>query len=302
MQRALIVGANGFLGKNLTKHLLEQGVEVCALVQKGALLDFQHHLLQYIEFELSELSETIPSITKQYDVLYHFAWIGVSSNFKNDLALQSQNLQYISDVLHFAKELKIKKVVCPGTASEYGCSQEVITGNNTPSPSDAYSTIKLKTHEIGQKLSTELGIDFLWTLISSVYGPGRDDNNLITYTIKSLLSKQIPKFTKLEQKWDYIYISDFAKAFYLIGKKGLDGKSYPVGSGHYKTLFEYVFIIKNMIDPESKMEIGVIPYKNKTIDHQVLDISELTEDTGFVPDYSFEMGINETITYFKNNL
>jgi len=228
--------------------------------------------------------------------------VGVSSSFKNDLELQSQNLQYIRDVLHFAKALHVKKVVCPGTASEYGCSQEVITGNNTPSPSDAYSTIKLKTHEIGQKLSDELGIAFIWTLISSVYGPGRDDNNLITYTIKSFLSKQIPKFTKLEQKWDYIYISDFAKAFYLIGKNGIDGKSYPIGSGQHQTLYEYVSIIKNMIDTDSKMEIGAIPYKNKTIDHQVLNISELTEDTGFVPDYSFEMGIKETILYYKNEL
>lgn len=299
MQRALIVGANGFLGKNLTKHLLEQGVEVCALIQKGTLLEFQHHLLQCIEFELSELSESIPSITKQYDVLYHFAWIGVSSNFKNDIALQSQNLQYISDVLHFAKELKIKKVVCPGTASEYGCSQEVITGNNTPSPSDAYSTIKLQTHEMGQRLSTKLGIDFIWTLISTAYGAERKDNNLIHYTITSLLKGETPTFTPLEQQWDYIYIDDLVHAFYLLGEKGLGGKVYPIGYGKSEPLRKYVETIQQLIDPKAPLGIGVLPYKNGKIDNQIIDISALVQDTGFQPKVDFFEGIKRTIEGFK---
>jgi nucleoside-diphosphate-sugar epimerase len=29
------------------------------------------------------------------------------------------------------------------------------------------------------------------------------------------------------------------------------------------------------------------------------DISELTEDTGFVPDYTFEEGIKETVEWYK---
>lgn len=299
MKSAIIVGANGFLGYNLTKHLLEKGVVVCALIQKGSRLHLEHEDLKSIEFELADLLQIIPLIEKQYDVLYHFAWIGVSSVYKNDLTLQSQNLQYISDVLHFAKALHIKKVICPGTASEYGCSQEVITGNNTPSPSDAYSTIKLKIHEIGQQLSKELGIEFIWTLISSVYGPGRDDNNLITYSIKSLLLKEIPQYTKLEQKWDYIYIDDLVEAFYLIGIFGKENKIYPVGFGLYRPLFEYVQIIRDLINPNLPVEIGSIPYKKSIIDNQILNTSILKIDTGFVPSYSFEKGIKETIDYYK---
>lgn len=295
MKRALIVGANGFLGNNLTKHLLENGVEVCALIQKGSVLNIQHALLQSIEFDLSELSETLPLIKKQYDVLYHFAWIGVSSVYKNDLALQSKNLPYISDVLHFAQALHIKKVICPGTASEYGCSQEVITGDNTPSPSDAYSSIKLKVHEIGQQLSDELGIEFIWTLISTAYGSERKDNNLIHYTIDSLLNKLTPKFTKLEQQWDYIYIDDLVHAFYLLGVSGIGGKVYPIGYGKSQPLRDYVEIIQQLINPDAPLGIGELPYKNGKIDNQIIDISELVKDTGFQPHVDFYEGIRRTI-------
>ena len=57
MKKAIVLGANGFLGKNLTKHLLKQGVEVCALVQKGFHLSIQDSNLIQVEFELSELKE-----------------------------------------------------------------------------------------------------------------------------------------------------------------------------------------------------------------------------------------------------
>ena len=303
MKRALIVGANGFLGTNLTKHLLENGVEVYALVQKGCSFNLDHTHVETLEFELTSLVETIPLITKQYDVLYHFAWVGVSSNFKNDLALQSQNLQYINDVLHFAKELNIKKVICPGTASEYGCSQEIITGNNTPSPSDAYSTIKLKTHELGQKLSVELGIDFIWTLISTAYGAERKDNNLIHYTITSLLKGETPSFTPLEQQWDYIYIDDLVHAFYLLGEKGIGGKVYPIGYGKSEPLRKYVETIQQLINPDAPLGIGVLPYKNGKIDNQIIDISALVQDTGFQPKVDFYEGVKRTIEGLtKNNI
>lgn len=74
---------------------------------------------------------------------------------------------------------------------------------------------------------------------------------------------------------------------------------YPVGSGESRTLREYVEIIRDAIDPKLKIGIGDIPYKNKKIDNQILDISSLQEDTGFKPSYSFSEGIQEVIQYFK---
>jgi nucleoside-diphosphate-sugar epimerase len=186
-------------------------------------------------------------------------------------------------------------VVCPGTASEYGCSQEVITGNNTPSPSDAYSTIKLKTHEIGQKLSDELGIAFIWTLISTAYGAERKDNNLIHYTITSLLKGETPTFTPLEQQWDYIYIDDLVHAFYLLGEKGQRGKVYPIGYGKSEPLRKYVETIQQLINPAAPLGIGELPYKNGKIDNQIIDISALAHDTGFQPQIDFNEGIKRTI-------
>lgn len=67
-------------------------------------------------------------------------------------------------------------------------------------------------------------------------------------------------------------------------------------------MIEYVQEIRSLIDPDLPIGIGDLPYKNGKIDHQILDISELKRDTGFVPEFSFEKGILLTIEFFKKQL
>lgn len=154
-----------------------------------------------------------------------------------------------------------------------------------------YSASKVATKYICQTFAKQQGLELIWTAITSIYGPGRNDNNLITYAIKSLLKGEKPSFTKLEQKWDYLYIDDLIDALIATGEKGIGGKTYPIGSGEHRQMSEYVKIIRDHIDESLPLGIGDLPYKNKTIDNQILDISSLQQDTGFQPKVTFEQGL-----------
>lgn len=305
MNKVVITGANGFIGSHLAMHLASQGYQVIALVAKGFPYEFlmDKEGITCIEFTFEELSmlNQHPSL-EGAGLIYHMAWAGVSTTYKNDAMTQAQNIQYGLKVLEFAKENNIPKVVVPGSASEYACGQGVIDGHNMPAPSDLYSASKVATRMVCQTYARQLGIAFIWTAITSIYGPGRNDNNLISYAIKTLLQGQKPSFTGLEQQWDYLYIDDLMDALQAIGEHGKDGKIYPIGSGEHQQMRKYVEILRDKIDPSLPLGIGDMPYKNTTIDNQILDITELREDTGFSPRYSFEQGIALTIDYFKNSL
>ena len=149
--------------------------------------------------------------------------------------------------------------------------------------------------------SRQTGISLIWTLITSIYGPGRDDNNLLSYAIKTLLKGEKPSFTRLEQQWDYLYIDDLMGALFALGNKGVGGKVYPIGSGEHRQMREYVEIIRRLINPNAELGIGDLPYKTAQIDNQIMDISELIRDTSFSRRYSFEQGIQKTIDFFKKN-
>ena len=55
-----------------------------------------------------------------------------------------------------------------------------------------YSASKVATRYVCQTYARLHNIDLIWTLITSIYGSGRNDNNLISYAIQSLLKGEKP--------------------------------------------------------------------------------------------------------------
>ncbi len=303
MNKVIVVGANGFIGSRLTKQLSNKGCKVYALVD--ARFDYSNIRMldgvECIEFTL----DTINSLSgdsrfSDIDVLYHLAWTAVNAKYRNDVDAQLINIPYTLNVLKFCETNKIKKVIVSGSAAEVSCGEGLITDKEVVAPSDMYSATKAASRIISMMYAKQHNIEMVWTLISSIYGPGRDDNNLISYAIKTLLKGEKPSFTGLEQQWDYIFITDLLNALEALGESGHGGKIYPVGSGFHQQMKKYVEIIRDSIDPSLPLGIGDLPYKNPDkIDNQIFDISSLTKDTGFVPQVSFHEGIKQTIDFFK---
>jgi nucleoside-diphosphate-sugar epimerase len=234
------------------------------------------------------------------DAFYHLAWAGVSTTLKNDAAVQVSNITLTLKALYAAKQCKAKKVICPGSTSEYATCGEAVTGKNVPAPADMYAASKVAAHFMAQQYARQLDVPFIWLLIASIYGPGRHDNNVITYCINQLLDGKKPSTTKLEQQWDYLFVEDLIAALVLVGEKGVPGSVYPVGSGVSRPLAEFITTLRDKIDPALPLGIGEVPYKTEKIDHSIIDISLLQRDTGFMPAVSFEEGIEKTIAYFKS--
>lgn len=303
MQKVIVTGANGFIGSHLVKRLDETGVDVIALVDPRFDDSSIRGLskVTIIPFSLQTL-ESLHSDErlKEADIVYHLAWAGVHASFRNNEDEQLQNIQYSLDVLKLASHFQISKVLIPGSAAEVSCGDGMITGKESPAPSDMYSATKVATRYLCQTYARQHDMTLIWPLITSIYGPGRDDNNLISYAIKTLLKGEKPSFTKLEQQWDYLYIDDLTEALIVLGDKG-QSDVYPIGSGEYRKMSEYVEIIHRIINPNLPLGIGDLPYKNPNkIDNQMMDISALKRDTDFVPRISFEEGISKTIDYFRS--
>ena len=303
MKKVLVLGANGFLGSRLSIALADQGCQVIALVDRRYPCDIiKNHSGIYIQEFILEEVETLrdDQIFGGVDTLYHFAWAGVNAQVRNESMIQVQNIMFGLNVMEFANRYNIRRVIMPGSAAEVSCGEGIITGLESPAPSDMYSAAKVATRYVCQAYARQHNIELIWTLITSIYGPERNDNNLITYVIQSLLKGDKPSTTGLEQKWDYLYVDDLIHALVLLGEKGVGGKVYPIGSGEHKQMREYVEIIRDIINPALPLGIGDIPYKNPDkIDNQVLDISLLKHDAGFSVRYDFFRGIHETINYFK---
>ena len=283
---------------------IDQGLSLTAIILPGLedqLPENPH--LEKISGHLENSHEIQTRlINRNFDIMYHLAWEGVSTTYKNNRNIQIKNIQYAFTVMDLAQYFNCKRVISTGSVSEYAYIEGAVNGKQMPCPSDFYAATKVAVHTYCDLIARQNNFDFNWILIPSIYGPGRDDNNLISYTIKMLLAGNKPSYTKLEQLWDYIYIDDLIRALFLVGDRGRGTKTYVTGFGKSRPMMEYVKIIRDQINKDAELGIGDIPYKTNRIDNAIVDISELTKDTGYCPKVSFEEGIAETIKYFSAQL
>lgn len=163
-----------------------------------------------------------------------------------------------------------------------------------------YGAAKTSAHYMLEAYARILGIPFNWVVLPSTFGEGRRDDNIITYTITTLLRGERPQYGMLMQMWDFLYVGEVARALRLIGEKGIPGKTYGIGSGVYRQLKDYIMKIRDIIDPQLELGIGDIPSLSDKAFSSCVNIYELVKDTGFEPKVSFEEGISRTIEYYRN--
>ena len=210
---------------------------------------------------------------------------------------------------------------------------------DTPTdPFTEYGKAKLEAGIRTRELCERLGMDHTWVRILSVYGPYDGIQSMVMSTIDKLLHNISPQLTRGQQQWDYLYSKDAARALRLLGEceylneersketsvtdntQSLSKHShtYCLGSGRTQSLMEYAMTIGEVVhraliaDDDGNcaacgaslggfvnIEFGAIPYSENQIMYLCADISDLTRDTGFVPEYSFTEGIKETVEYCR---
>lgn len=199
------------------------------------------------------------------------------------------------------QRLGCKKFIGSGSQAEYGRFEGNLNADVPANPENGYGIAKLCAGQMSRIACEQKGMEHIWTRILSIYGPYDGDRTMVMSTIGKLLDGEKPALTKGEQKWDFLYSMDAGYAMVLLGEKGVSGKTYCIGSGNAQPLIEYIKVIRDTIDPAAKLGVGEIPYGEKQVMYLCADISDLREDVGFEPQYSFEEGIRKTIEWYKEN-
>ncbi len=302
IRKALITGPTGVVGTALVDELIDNGIEVFCVCHRGSRRIGnirKDKFVHIVECDADELLK-LPNLVKgPIDAFYHLAWAGGTyGKSRDDMEGNAQNIKYTIDALKAAKELGCKVFVGAGSQSEYGNSNEVRSSSTLPNPESMYAASKLSSMYIGRLFAKQLGIRFCWCRIFSVFGLNDGEQTMIMSTIRKMLAGEECDFTKGEQLWDYIYSKDCAQALRLIAEKGEDQGIYNIASGDTRHLYEYITSLHELVNPDSKINIGAIPYYEHQAMNLTADIAPLLA-CGFKPKYTFEDGIKELLDAIK---
>lgn len=296
----IVTGATSFIGIALIRELYDRGTGVTAVVRPGSrrmpLLRALFPRLCIVECGLPELEQAkLPE--KEYRALYHIGWSSDFENSRYNLEGQLRNVEYCAAAVRLAAKYHCTDFLCVGSQAECGVVSEPLNAETPDNPMTAYAEAKCAAYDRTRRLCAEEGVRQFWPRLLSAYGPYDRASTMVMSCIQACREKRILELTPAEQIWDYVYVSDVAKALSAITEKGEPGKRYAVGSGAGLPLREYIIRISEIMGfPELQKGIGKKEYAPNQVMYLVADIGELTRDTGFAPEADFSRGIQELVS------
>lgn len=301
--KAIVTGANGFVGSNVVKKLLNENIEVLAISRsfENSKLEDNSNLTK-LEINVKDISKLERIVNEgEYELFYHFAWNGSSGSKRCDEMIQTENALQTVLCLKTAAKIRCKKFIVAGSIMEYEANEVMYTQNTKPGLAYIYGVGKVLAHELCKPIANSLGIELIWGYITNAYGVGENSPRFINTTLRKIINNEKLEFTSGTQNYDFIYIDDVANAFYLLGLYGKTNKGYMIGSGDAKPLKEFIIEMCNEHAGDNKPLFGNVPFTGVNISLDVYSIKEIEHDCGFKPMISFKEGTKRTLEYLKED-
>lgn len=302
--KAIVTGANGFIGAYLVNKLLDEGIDVLAMSRKfDNNIIKQSDKLRKIEFDASNIKQIESKINYgEYELFYHLAWDGLSGEARTDESIQMNNALMTVACLKTASKIGCKKFICAGSIMEFETMHITYEEVSNSEVTNCYGASKMLAHTLCKSIANSLGIELIWGYITNAYGIGEISLRFINTTLTKILNKEDLNFTSATQNYDFVYVTDIAKALYLMGLYGKNNKCYMIGSGNAKTLKEFILDICKMFPEAKKPKFGSVPFNGINLPLDIYSIKELENDCKFKCDVTFEKGIKMTMDWLGGGI
>ncbi|MGH2610341.1 MAG: GDP-mannose 4,6-dehydratase, partial [Tepidiformaceae bacterium] len=175
-----------------------------------------------------------------------------------------------------------------------------VTEDHPIAPVSNYGTSKFAGELYVELAGRTRGLDYTIMRYGNAYGPRQDPHGeagvVAIFTGLMLNQQQCTIDGDGEQRKDYLYVGDIARANILALEKG-SGGTYNVGTGEGTTVNH---IWKTLSDAtDNTLEAVHGPPRPGDVRNFWLDSSKAKADLGWEPEVSFEEGIRLTVASFR---
>ncbi len=177
-------------------------------------------------------------------------------------------------------------------------------------PSSPYSASKASSDHLVRAWHRTYGFPIVITNCSNNYGGYQFPEKLIPLvTLNALEGKPLPIYGKGDQIRDWLHVDDHAHALRLVLETGKIGETYNIGGHNEKTNLDVVKTICALLDklvPDSPYipHEALITYVTDRPGHDLryaIDADKIANELGWIPEETFESGIEKTIHWYLEN-
>lgn len=253
--KILILGGNGFIGKNLAKTLYAQGYAVtCFDCSEPQQRTEGIHYITGDFFDNNQLN----AIVKEHDIIYH-AVSTINPGNSNRLYMQGYEKDFVQSVrlCEYIHQMKKKLIFLSSGGTVYGHHETFpVPEEAACHPINHYGTLKRCIESVMTAFRVQDEDRMIVARISNPYGPGQDFRKGVG-VIDAILKNAINGTTMTiwgdgEVVRDYIYINDACAMLAALadyeGKEGI----FNLSSGEGHTVNEIISIVRS-IYPQLKV-------------------------------------------------
>jgi len=309
MQTALVTGAAGFIGSNLSEALLDRGYEVRGI--DNLTTGYRENLApleasEDFEFREADIrdADAMADAVDGVDYLFHQAAVAsVPRSVEDPVTSTDANCTGTATVLDAARRADVDTAVVASSSSVYGSSAELPKVETMPTaPESPYALSKYFTEELALEFSDFYDIDTVALRYFNICGPRQDPEGqyaaVIPKFIDLLLDGDQPViYGDGEQSRDFTYIDNAVQANVLAAEGDVTGEAFNVGTGGRVTVNELVDALNDQLGTD--IEAMHDDPRPGDVRHSHADIEKAGELLGYEPKVGFEEGLARTIEFYQ---
>lgn len=310
----LVSGGAGFIGSNLCEALLKMGYTVRCLddlstgKQENVDLFLDNPNYTFIKGDIKDLDTCMRACQGADYVLNQAAWGSVPRSIEMPLFYSANNIEGTLNMLEAARQCGVKKFVYASSSSVYG-DEPVLPKRegkegNLLSP---YALTKRCCEEWAKQYTMHYGLDTYGLRYFNVFGRRQDPNGayaaVIPKFIKLLMNNEQPTINgDGMQSRDFTYIENVIEANLkaCLAPHEAAGQAYNIAFGGREYLIDIYHSLASALGKNIEPKFG--PARAGDIKHSNADIGKAQRLLGYHPDYDFDRGLQEAISWYRENL
>ena len=299
---SLLIGATGFIGRNLGNYLYAQGEKIVGTYAHSPTKDIYRPGIRLVRCDVTK-KKNLEKILKQFSPRYIY-YLAAQSSIRHAWFKPIETIQvnFLGGVylLEAIRQFKLNtKVLIFSSGTTYGTSHDSgkpLTEETCLRPKDPYSVSKMSIDFLGRLYAKIYRMNISVVRLANFTGPGQSMvfsiPNFASQIAKIEAGLQPPKIEvgNLFARRDYLDIRDGVRAFYLAMKKAKNGEAYNIASGRSRTLHE---VLDALLDVShlKKSEVKVVKTSTLIPKDEISEIklsaSKFMKLTGWRPRFSF---------------
>jgi len=312
MKKALITGADGFIGSHLAELLLKNGYKVRALSYYNSFNNWgwledipTNPNLEVVTGDVRD-PHFVKHIMQDVDIVFHLAaLIAIPYSYHAPDTYLETNVKGTLNICQAAKELGGIRVVHTSTSEVYGTAQYVPIDEKHPKqPQSPYSASKIGADAMAMSFFNAFNLPLTIVRPFNTYGPRQSARAIIPTIITQIAigMKEI-KLGDLTPTRDFNFVKDTARGFLAIAEcDETVGKEINIASNYELSMIDILNIIKNIMFSNVQFitdEQRLRP-ENSEVFRLWGDNKLIKKLTGWKPQFTIEQGLQETCEWFKN--